>query len=334
MSEGAQMCTDPELETLSEVLDPIACAKHLRGAFLGRWNGTGFDEVQARVLKHQVGQRCTLEIALRNESVCHFLVGKVFHDDRPDIFQAMEGIQRAGFGAQDEFSIPEPIAYLPSLHFLLQEKVEGTVAKQILKAGHEKDQTEVAKRCARWLAAFHARAPKDGPVSNPLEHLNSKSMQRCARKVGRMSGQSGVEAAELLERLEQEATSLSPVELRAGHGSFTPGHVIVSQDRTAVFDWDWHDLADPARDVARFLFALRRWALLELGSIRALDRVAEVFLESYLTAGLPLAEKNLRFFVAARCLKSGKRVKEDDHRELAEAMLLEGFRVLEPKAAP
>ena len=141
------------------------------------------------------------------------------------------------------------------------------------------------------------------------------------------------DAARLLQRLEREVASLSPVELCAGHGSFTAGHVLLSPGRTVVIDWDWHDLADPARDIARFLYSLRRWALLELGSIRALDGVAEVFLETYRAAGPPLAERNLRFFEAAICLKAGKRVKEKDHRELAEAMLEEGFRVLEPKAA-
>lgn len=334
MAKAVQMPADPDLTALSEVLDPIACAKHLRAASLGRWNGGGVEEVRARVLKHDVGQRCTLEIGLRSGNGWHSLIGKVFHEDRADVFQAMEGIQRAGFGGQDELSIPEPIAYLPALHFLLQEKVEGTPAKEILKSGDEPNQSAVAERCAHWLAAFHTRAPKGGRVSHPHAHLKSRSMQRCSRKVGRMRGRSGAKAAQLLQRLEQEAVSLGLVELCAGHGSYTAGHVILSQGRTVVIDWDWHDMADPARDVARFLYALRRWALLELGSIRAFDGAAEVFLGTYLAAGPPFILRNLRFFEAALCLKAGKRVKEKDHRELAEAMLEEGFRLLDPEAAP
>lgn len=334
MGKGVQVLADPDLSALSEVLDPVACAKHLRRVSLGRWNGGGVEEVRSRVLKHHVGQRCTLEMGVRSGSGWHSLIGKVFQEDRADIFQAMEGIQRAGFGGQDELSIPEPIAYLRPLYFLLQEKVEGTAAKEILKSGDERSQSEAAERCARWLAAFHIRAPKEGPVSHPHDHLKSKSMRRCSRKVGRMRGRSGLKAARLLQRLEQQAASLSLVELRAGHGSYTAGHVILSRGRTVVIDWDWHDMADPARDVARFLYALRRWALLELGSIRALDGVAEVFLRTYLAAGPPLVLRNLRFFEAALCLKAGKRVKEKDHRELAEAMLEEGLRLMEPEAAP
>jgi aminoglycoside phosphotransferase (APT) family kinase protein len=334
LSECVQPLTDPGMATLSEVLDPIALAKHLRASPLSPGNGRVIEQVQVRALRHHVGKRCTLEIGLRTENGWHFLIGKVYHTDRSDIFQAMEGIQQAGFGAQDEFSIPEPLAYLASLCCLVQEKVEGPVAKEVFKTGDERSRAAVAERCARWLARFHARAPKDGPFSYPHEHLNSKSMRRCSRKVAELSGPFAVKAARLLQRLEDSAASLSPVELRAGHGSYTAGHVILSQGRTVTIDWDWHDMADPARDVGRFLYALRRWAFLELGSIRALDGVAEVFLKTYLAVGQPMAEKNLRFFEAAAYLKAGKRVKEMEHRPLAEAMLEEGLRVLEREAAP
>jgi len=128
--------------------------------------------------------------------------------------------------------------------------------------------------------------------------------------------------------------------LCAGHGSFSAAHVILGQGRTAVIDWDGYDLADPARDVARFLAALRRPALGRLGSIRALDGTAEVFLNTYLAAGRPEVQKNLRFFEAATCLNLAKHAlcRPGPHpqtkQDKAEAMLDEGLRIVEGGTSP
>ena len=337
MSESGLPFADPEIATLAEVLDPTALAKHLQVVSPHAGNGGGADEVHVRVLQHHARRRCTLEIGLRtSEKSWHFVIGKVYHIDRADIFQAMEGMRQAGFGPQDEFSIPQPLAYLPSLHLLLQEKVEGNPTDEILKAGDQKKSAAATERCAQWLARFHARAPRTGPVSYPSDYLNSKSIRRCSRKIAKRGGSSAGKAAVLLQRLEEVAASLKPGELCAGHGSYSATHVILSRKRTIVFDWDGYDVADPARDVARFMAALRRLALGRLGSIRALDGIAEVFLKTYLAVGQPLAEKNLRFFEAAACLKLAKYnlCHPVPHwHDKTEAMLDEGLRILDCEAA-
>ncbi len=337
MSEHVQPLTDPGIATLSEVLDPIALAKHLRVIARAPWNGAPFAEVQVRVLKHHVRKRCTLEIGLRTESGWHFLIGKVYHDDRPDVFQAMEGIQQAGFGPQDEFSIPQPLGYLPSLRLLLQEKVGGPVAKEVFTTGDERIRAAAAERCALWLARFHALAPKAGLVSWPKDYINSKAMRRYSLKIAKLDGRCAEKAAQLLHRLEDASASLSAVEMRAGHASYNPRQIILAEGRTVAFDWDGYDVADPARDLARFLVALRRLALGWLGSIRALDGTAEVFLNTYLAAGRPEVKKNLRFFAAATCLNLAKhalcRPCRQEKQDIAGAMLDEGLGVLEREAA-
>jgi aminoglycoside phosphotransferase (APT) family kinase protein len=284
-SEYVQPLSDPGIATLSEVLDPTALAKHLRVVSQAPWNGGAVEEVQVRVLRHHARQRCTLEIGLRTEKGWHFLIGKVYRNDRPDVFQAMEGIQQAGFGPQDEFSIPQPLAYLSPLRLLLQEKVEGPVAKEIFKTGDEQSRAAAAERCARWLARFHALGPKAGLVFDSLRYLSV--LRERARRIGRLGGRCADKAARLLKWLEDSAPSLRSVEMRAGHGSYSPAQLILAEGRTVTFDWDGYDVADPARDVGRFLYALRRWGLDQLGSIRVLDGAAEVFLKTYLAVGPP-----------------------------------------------
>jgi hypothetical protein len=325
VGECIQPVTDPGIETLSEVFDAAALAKHLRGAYLGQWNGAPIDDVRVvRVLKHHVGSRCTLEIGWRTDSDWHFLVGKVYSNDRPDILEAMERIQRTGFGPRDEFSIPQPLAYLPSLRLFLQEKVEGPVAKEIFKTGGDPSRFAAAERCALWLARFHAFGPTAGPVSNSEQCLTV--LRKRTRRIAKLKGRSGMKAARLLEWLEEAAGALRPVAMCAGHGSYSPAQVILADGRTVTFDWDGYDVADPARDVGRFLYALRRWALEQLGSVRALDKSAEIFLNTYRAVGSPTVEANLLFYKVAACLKLVRTEPLSPH--VSDVMLDEGLNLL------
>ena len=339
--EGSPPLTDRDTVIQTGGLDPVVLANHLRGTSLLDSNEEAVTDVHVRrVLKHHVGKRCTLEIALRTGDRWQSLIAKIYRKDRSDVFEAMKGIQQSGFGPHEEFSISQPVGYVPSLRCLLQENVEGTPANEILENGDEPTRAAAAERCALWLARFHALAPKVGPISHPKEFVHSKPMQRWSRKIAKLEGMVGDKAARLFHRLEDASASLGDVELRAGHGSYNAAHVYLSQHRTVTIDWDWHDVADPARDVARFLYALRRWALDQLGFIRALDGPAEVFLRTYLAVGFPEIEKNLHFFSAAACLNLAIRHVFDEgpswheKQDKAEAMLDEGIRIMEGKTTP
>ena len=332
MSERVQPLTDLGIATLSEVLDPNALAKHLRGIAQAPWNGAPVEEVQMRVLKHYLGRRCTLQIGIRTGKGWRSLIGKVYRKDRSHVFQAMGRIQQAGFGPQEEFSIPEPVAYLSPLRLLLQEEVEGPLAGEIFRTGDEQSRASAAERCALWLARFHTLAPKAGEVSSARDDLESESLQRCLGEMAKLGGSFADKAPKLFQLLEDECSSLSDVEMRPGHGGYRGTHVILAPGRTVAFDLDTYDMADPARDVARFISALRTLALSRFESIRAMDETADVFLRTYLAAGPPDAKKNLRFFEAAACLKRAKhnfRHLVPQWQEKAEAMLDEGLRVLQ-----
>ena len=334
--EDSKPHTDLKRIVQTGVLDPDVLVKHLRQTSLYGSDGAAVKEVQVRrVLKFHVGKRCTLEIALRTESGWQLLIAKIYRKDRSDVFQAMKGIQQSWFGPRDEFSIAQPYGYAPSLRCLLQERVDGIAADEMFKTGGGETRMAAAERCAIWLARFHALAPKAGPISHPEEFVDSKPMQRWSQKIAKLEGCFGDKAAELFQRLKDASASLSDVELKAGHGSYNAAHVYLSKHRTLTIDFDWHDVADPARDVARFVYSLRRWALDQLGSIRALDAAANVFLTTYLAMSPPLAENNLRFFGAATCLNLAVRhlfeegFDWQERKDKAEAMLNEGLSVLD-----
>lgn len=97
----------------------------------------------------------------------------------------------------------------------------------------------------------------------------------------------------------------------------------MSGTRTVVIDWDNHGLADPSRDVARFIFTLQRTAVELFGSLTALDSVIQVFYKTYTAASGFEVARHLPFYKAAYCLKlPSKRI------EATEIMLSEGLRAL------
>src|SRR5205085_12702373 len=109
-------------------------------------------------------------------------------------------------------------------------------------------------------------------------------------------------------------------------------HVLLAGDRTVTVDWDGYDVADPARDAARFIIALERLALGRLGSIRALDAAADVFKETYVAVGRPDVVAGLPFYKAATCLQLaayGVYHKVFHWREQVATMLDGGLRILE-----
>jgi len=145
----------------------------------------------------------------------------------------MEGIQQAGSVRGMSFQFPA--ACLPGLvRCLVQEKVEGPSAGDIFKTGDEQSRVAAARTMRSVVGPVSRRCAQGGPVSYAHEHLKSKSMQRCARKIAKLTGPFANKAARLLQRLEAASSSLSPVELRAGHGSYSASHEVHRWRRCAL----------------------------------------------------------------------------------------------------
>ena len=117
-----------------------------------------------------------------------------------------------------------------------------------------------------------------------------------------------------------------------GHGDFKPPHVILGNGRTTTCDWDRFDVADPWRDVARFVVALERLALRHFGSMRALDAAANSFLKTYSATGRLGINLHLPFHMAATCVQFAKYDISQPitcWRDEMAALLDEGQRILE-----
>jgi Phosphotransferase enzyme family len=326
VSELVDGVSDPGLATLATVLDPVGLATYLLPVLPGRWGA--LREVRVHVTKHYPAKRCTVAIALRTTRGWHDLIGKVYATDRSDVYRVLDDIRHAGFGPDAEYSIPQPLIFVPALRLLLLEKVPGTVAKEIVLAGHERDRAVAAQQCARWLARFQSVAPCSGPLFDLRVHTAAV----WSRGLATLDGPLADKARRLLEHVDAAARALNDSSVCAGHGSYSPSHVILAAGRTVTIDWDGYDVADPARDVARFIVALKRLALSCLGSVQALDAVADVFVQTYVSLGRPDVVARLRCYEAAFCLQIASNMahRGRPHWQMkVHTMLDEGLRLVE-----
>jgi hypothetical protein len=304
----------PQISGLSIVQNPVELRNLLDPVLPSTWGE--LRELQVKVLRHKAGKRrYTMEIMLQTTTGEHELIGKVYEEDRSDIYLTMKQISESGFGPEAEFSIPQPYAFIPGLKLLLMEKVHGPLAKEIFLTGNGTEQIEAAERCALWLARFHSQAPMLGSVFVPTDYL-AGYCPRLAEPVGSLA-----DKAQLLhKRLEIAAAALDRSEVCACHGAFCHHQISLTETRTTIFDWDNYRVAEPAWDLARFLISLQKLALRKLNSLNALDAVGEAFFKSYTAASRFEVARHLPFYKAAQCLKRAN--------SSFEPMLDEGLRIL------
>lgn len=299
-----EMLPANDISRFSAVLTGEEFRAELNRLFLTEWHWGIPEEVRLRPFKaHE--DRCTFEISGRTGSEWHSVIAKVHAVDRSDVFAALQAVVRSGFGPGAEFSISQPLAYLPSLHVLFEEKIQGRWAMDVFLDGSQEEQIETARRSGVWLARFHTIAPSQGDIDGPCDLL--PSIRYYAGQIRKLGEPLSAKSDLLLQRVEDGMPSSDDVDFCAGHGSYIPEHVFLSGHRTIVIDIDEHDLADPGRDLAWYTVSLQRLGLKKLGSIRARDRSVEAFLKAYESSRGAGAMKHFRFFKAAECLHRAHR---------------------------
>jgi hypothetical protein len=93
--------------------------RHELDRLCSEWWGRRLQDVRLQALKCHIRHRCTFEITLVTDVGSRSVIAKVYLTDRADLFQSMEAVWRTGFGPEAEFSIPRPLAYVPSARVLL-----------------------------------------------------------------------------------------------------------------------------------------------------------------------------------------------------------------------
>jgi aminoglycoside phosphotransferase (APT) family kinase protein len=325
MSKAIPAILDRDISGLSTVLNPIELGNYL-SPILPSIRGT-LQNVEIQVLRHHRGRRCTVEIMLQTTTGRYELIGKVYAKDRSDVYRAMKLISESGFGPEAEFSVAQPLAYLPEINLLLQEKVQGPSAKQIFLTGNESERVKAAERCARWLAHFHAQAPQTGPVFAFSPELGEYWVDCQAKRLEPETEALREKAMLLFKGLKRTAPTLASSEMCACHGDYSPRHIILTEAQTATFDWDSCCVADLSWDLAKFIIKIEQLALLSHSSP---DAPIEAFYETYTAVSGFEVAKRLPFYKAMHCLKHTKSLRKKGKQGIVrtEALLDKGIRIL------
>ena len=323
-----EMLPEDHVSHFSAVLNGEEFRTALNRLFVEEWHWGPLEELRLRPFKaHE--DRCTFEVSGRTGEMWRSVIGKIHSVDRSDSFSALQALVRSGFGPQSEFSISQPLAYLPSLHILIEEKIQGKWVMEVFLDGTTEEQLEAARRSGAWLGRFHTIAPRVGDIDGPGDLL--ASIHYYANQVRKFGESFAIKSDTLLQRIESAKPNSAAIDFRAGHGSFIPEHVFLNGTRTIVIDIDEHDIADPSRDLAWFAVSLQRLGLKKLGSIRERDTVVDEFLGAYREARGEQTMKNFPFFKAAECLHRAHRdlyKRETPIPQWADIMLNEGLRIL------
>lgn len=264
----------------------------------------GSDQVRFQVLRCHPS-RCVFDLAIKLDKQWRSVIVKLFTVDRPDVFSTLQRIYESGFGQGSEFVVPRPIAYLPSLKILIEEKVEGKRANETLIAEDLSEQVEAVERAGAWLAQFHTTAPKVGNQVGPkflLEHSRKR-----ADMVSEFGGAFPSKCKLLMDKLEASLPEDGSFQYCPGHGNYIPSHVLLDDHHTATIDFDGFDLVDPARDLAWFTISVERCGLKYHRPPNYFERLTKPFLLSYLQRGRKDASNNLPFYRGVEYLHRAKR---------------------------
>ncbi|MBI4674869.1 MAG: aminoglycoside phosphotransferase family protein [Chloroflexi bacterium] len=248
------------------------------------------------VLKYKPLRRCVLGYTLGaqngNGSMrTQQLIGKVFRDERG---QRLLDLQRYlwdnGFGADapDQIFVPQPLAYIPEMRMLLQERAGGETLEAL--AQH----TELGpfvRRSAEGLAKLHRLPPPHAQDNagarlselSPRYELGSEraNLNRFATDLIEWRPDAASRIVELHAALDAWAQRLPRAPELLIHRDYYYSQVLFDGARLTLIDFDLLSLGDPAMDVANFTAHLKFMGLDQRGDLDAFSRHAQQFVEAY-----------------------------------------------------
>jgi glycosyltransferase involved in cell wall biosynthesis len=244
-----------------------------------------------RILKYKPARRCVLAyelvgLAKRDQRPTrHQVIGKVFRDERGSrLFRVQQQLWLNGFGpdAGDGIHVPRPLAYVPEMRMLVQERAPGVTLNKLVM---DRNIKPLMLRCAEGLAKLHDFVAVDGPDGNGSKTYfladELDSLDRFANELVEVRPQSVSKVAILLDGLRAWADKPTLPAATAVHRDFYYSQVLFDGPRLTLIDFDLFALGDPAIDVANFAAHLHFLGLQHLGHLDALASEAVSFVVAY-----------------------------------------------------
>jgi aminoglycoside phosphotransferase (APT) family kinase protein len=243
--------------------------------------------------------RVLLEIEEDAPSGPRRLIGKFADYGRAaTLYQTLRSLRDAGFAPPERYTVPEPVAFVGERGFVLQEKVPGEQAAQLLTK--EDTGRSAAVDSANWLAALRycrLQAPSSGSQPQPVLDWVNDLVSTQPSEAGRIRRIADAIVCELA----QPASGFVPC-----HGDFHPKNIFIANpERVTAIDIDKFGMREPESDVAWFLMQAAAFGFFERGSFECTDAARRTFIEQYEgKVGRPMRSKRLRMYMAMAFLKN------------------------------
>src|SRR5205814_5035709 len=117
---------------------------------VSEWHSGAIQETRIQPIRSRPN-RCTVAIVVNARTGQHELIGKIYADDRADVFDTMRRLSRDGFGTESDYSVRTPFGCLPALRVRLDEKIAGSAMNDVIRPGGSAYWKAGADRCGRWL---------------------------------------------------------------------------------------------------------------------------------------------------------------------------------------
>jgi hypothetical protein len=233
------------------------------------------------------------------------IFAKLYYDESGAvIYEKLKALRNAGLGTGERYQAVEPLAFIPEYGMMLARAAEGVPVSAHI-GGDGSALVEGARESARWLAKLHTSPVRVGKARALVASSEVLSVGRRFAKITARRGdyyQVGVEMIRTLERMAEDVVEGLLVQ---SHGQYRPIHVFVSDATVTVIDLDRTRPCDPARDLAEFVWRLRRLAFEEGGDASKADAPTDTFLETYAsTIGDARYLANLQFHLARYAIHS------------------------------
>ena len=244
--------------------------------------------------------RTLLEIEEETPSGPRRLIGKLGRQERAEtLYNTLVRLRESGFRPPALLTVPEPIAYIPDRGFVLQEKVPGRQAGDLILQGSQPGRSAAADS-AIWLAALHSchLSPAYGSndsqaVAQWIAELQTE-LQPQALRIGKLG-----EA--ILHELDKVIERKVPC-----HGDYHPMNIFIAgRQRITGIDMDKFARREAESDIGWFLMQTAAHGFFSTGTFDSTADARRTFTTTYeVASGQSIHERRTALYIAMAFLKN------------------------------
>jgi len=293
---------DPKLPWLAHATNPQTMREHFSALL-----GTLVEGCAITPVRYRPGVRCVFRYDLRTTAGEQTFFGKLIGQGAEDSMATIAALHNARASFPDMPRVLPPLAYWPELHMLVQAEVAGGAELNDLAF----DPAEDAATRERWLRDAGARlaglhgCDVAGPTRTMVDDIGE--LREYVAPIAAVDPALAGRYAAAVDRLAETSAQGEPAPV-ASHGAFRTDQFMIEDRELVMIDLDGFCWANPARDLGNFMAYLRWKAIRKPHDAAFIERVGQLFLHGYRTAGRSIDQGWLERYTADSLLKvAGRR---------------------------